>query len=96
MPRIHLAHEAGLLLFETILGPFVFVNDEAIEESRGLIRFELAVFFQEWRGQEQFVIGQPLAGVCGARGMLEDGDRQAFTADFGRAGEDVEGLAFAL
>src|SRR6185295_16154262 len=49
--------EAGLFLFEAVLRPFVFVNDEAIEEVRLLIRFQLAVFLQERGGDEEFVVG---------------------------------------
>src|SRR6266581_2014256 len=84
--------EARLLLLEALLVPFLFVDDQAIDECGGFIGFEFALFFQKWRGDDEFVIGEPLAGMAGAGWVFEDGDRPLFAVDLGRARQDVEGL----
>jgi len=51
-----LGGETILLLFDSVFGPFAFVDGEAVEESDRFFGFEFAVAFQERGGDEKFVI----------------------------------------
>ncbi len=89
-----------MLLLDALLGPFSFVDGQAIEERGGLIGFELGFLFQERSGDEKFVIRQPLRWMRKAGGVFENRNSPLLAIEgsvpIGRAIEDRQIFRFGF